>query len=209
MSTIVVGAGPAGAVLAARLVEAGEDVLLIEAGPDYGPFGSPHWPETLLDPTRMPVDEVSWNYLSAAQHGLPDHHLQRSSCALFHHDIPCLAATDIIGGPHRLIVILSPQAKNLVHPWITSRPFNQGAEGDWLYPASMDRCLHSSLAPPPGSRGRHLHHDDQGQGPTERTPAGGIQHQAHRDGPGPHGAVPGHRASRDAVSPGCRIAPHQ
>ena len=78
VGTIVVGAGPAGAVLAARLVEAGEDVLLIEAGPDYGPFGSPGWPETLLDPTRMPVDEVSWNYLSAAQHGLPDHHLQRA-----------------------------------------------------------------------------------------------------------------------------------
>lgn len=78
VGTIVVGAGPAGAVLAARLVEAGEDVLLIEAGPDYGPFGSPAWPATLLDPTRMPVDEDSWNYISAAQHGEPDHHLQRA-----------------------------------------------------------------------------------------------------------------------------------
>ena len=78
MGTIVVGAGPAGAVLSARLVEAGEDVLLIEAGPDYGPFRSPEWPAALLDPTRMPVDDVSWNYISAAQHGLPDHHLQRA-----------------------------------------------------------------------------------------------------------------------------------
>ncbi len=69
VGTIVVGAGLAGAVLAARLVEAGENVLLIEAGPDYGPFGSPEWPAALLDPTRMPVDEVSWNYISAAQHG--------------------------------------------------------------------------------------------------------------------------------------------
>lgn len=78
VGTIVVGAGPAGAVLAARLVEAGEDVLLIEAGPDYGPFGSPEWPATLLDPTRMPVDELSWNYTSAAQHGAPGHQLQRA-----------------------------------------------------------------------------------------------------------------------------------
>lgn len=76
--TIIVGAGPAGAVLAARLVAAGERVLLIEAGPDYGPFGSPAWPTALLDPTRMPVDDVSWNYRSAAQHGQPDHHLQRA-----------------------------------------------------------------------------------------------------------------------------------
>lgn len=78
VGTVVVGSGPGGAVLAARLVEAGEHVLLIEAGPDYGPFGSPEWPAALLDPTRMPVDDVSWNYLSAAQHGLPDHHLQRA-----------------------------------------------------------------------------------------------------------------------------------
>jgi choline dehydrogenase len=65
-------------VLAARLAEAGEDVLLLEAGPDYGPPDSGRWPQRLLDPTLMPVEEVSWGYISACQHGTPDMALQRA-----------------------------------------------------------------------------------------------------------------------------------
>jgi choline dehydrogenase len=76
--TVVVGAGPAGAVIAARLVEAGEDVLLLEAGPDYGPLAGEGWPERLLDPTLMPVEEVSWEYTSACQLGTPRMPLQRA-----------------------------------------------------------------------------------------------------------------------------------
>ena len=77
-ATVIVGAGPAGAVLAARLAAAGEDVLLLEAGPDYGPPDSGRWPERLLDPTLMPVEEHSWEYTSACQRGTPQMALQRA-----------------------------------------------------------------------------------------------------------------------------------
>ena len=62
---IVVGGGTAGAAVAARLVEAGREVLVLEAGPDPGPLGSPEWPADLVDATRLGTS-LDWGFDSGA-----------------------------------------------------------------------------------------------------------------------------------------------
>lgn len=58
---IVVGGGTAGAAVAARLVEGGREVLVLEAGPDPGPLGSPGWPADLVDATRLGTS-LDWGF---------------------------------------------------------------------------------------------------------------------------------------------------
>lgn len=57
----MIGAGSAGCAVAGRLAERGRDVLLLEAGPDYGPFGSVAWPAELLS-ARMLATTHDWGY---------------------------------------------------------------------------------------------------------------------------------------------------
>lgn len=58
---VVVGGGTAGNVVAARLAEAGKDVLVLEAGPDFGPQGDAAWPADLVDATRLGRSH-DWGY---------------------------------------------------------------------------------------------------------------------------------------------------
>ena len=77
--TIVVGGGVGGAVVAGRLAaQSDEQILLLEAGPDYGPLSDGNWPSELLDCTFMPVDSHSWNYTSSCANGTPDLGIERA-----------------------------------------------------------------------------------------------------------------------------------
>ncbi len=58
---VVIGGGSSGAVVAARLAERGRDVLLVEAGPDYGPLDGGRWPPELVD-ARAIATSHDWGY---------------------------------------------------------------------------------------------------------------------------------------------------
>lgn len=59
--TVVLGGGTAGAAVAGLLAEETDlSVLLVEAGPDYGPPAG--WPGELLDAGRMPIGSHDWGY---------------------------------------------------------------------------------------------------------------------------------------------------
>src|SRR5512143_2013896 len=76
--TVVIGAGTAGAAVAARLVEGtSQTILLIESGPDYGAFVEQCWPAPLLDARSLPGGH-DWGYLNGASTGRPSHLLERA-----------------------------------------------------------------------------------------------------------------------------------
>jgi len=76
--TVVIGAGTAGAAVAARLVQGtSQTVLLIESGPDYGAFVEQRWPAQLLDARSLPGGH-DWGYTNNASTGRPGHPLERA-----------------------------------------------------------------------------------------------------------------------------------
>ena len=63
--TVVIGAGTAGSVVAGLLAERSDEcVLVLEAGPDYGPAESGRWPADLLDARALGYTH-DWRYGSA------------------------------------------------------------------------------------------------------------------------------------------------
>ena len=60
--TVVIGGGTAGAAVAGLLAQhSDQSVLLLEAGPDYGPFAAGRWPSELTDAVTIPMSH-DWGY---------------------------------------------------------------------------------------------------------------------------------------------------
>ena len=67
---VVLGGGTAGCVVAGRLAaESDAEVVVLEAGPDYGPRDSGDWPADLLDGGAL-VSSHSWGYDTGGLHPL-------------------------------------------------------------------------------------------------------------------------------------------
>lgn len=62
--TVIIGGGTTGAVVAGLLAErSAEQVLVLEAGPDFGPLSSDAWPNDLLDARALGYT-LDWRYTS-------------------------------------------------------------------------------------------------------------------------------------------------
>ena len=60
---VVIGGGAGGAPAAAGLADQGASVVLLEAGPDYGPYVDGNWPADIVDARTVPGSH-DWGYTS-------------------------------------------------------------------------------------------------------------------------------------------------
>ena len=71
VDTIVVGAGTGGSAFAGILASHSTDpILLLEAGPDYGPHAGGGWPADVLDAKAIPLSH-DWDLSTTNPHGTP------------------------------------------------------------------------------------------------------------------------------------------
>ncbi len=78
MRVIVVGSGSGGASFAGTLAADGRhQVVLLEAGPDYGPFAAGGWPEALLQTRSLPQGH-DWGLMNQDQPGGRRYTLRRA-----------------------------------------------------------------------------------------------------------------------------------
>jgi choline dehydrogenase len=69
VDTIVVGAGTGGSAFAGMLASHSTDpILLLEAGPDYGPYSGGGWPADVLDAKAIPLSH-DWDLSTATPDG--------------------------------------------------------------------------------------------------------------------------------------------
>jgi choline dehydrogenase len=66
--TVILGGGTSGCVIAGLLAEqSDESILVLEAGPDYGPYTSGAWPADLVDASAL-AGSHDWGYTSEASY---------------------------------------------------------------------------------------------------------------------------------------------
>ena len=66
--TLVIGGGAAGCAVAGLVAERSDErVVVLEAGPDYGPLDAGRWPAELLDASQNPPYTHEWGYDSGDQ----------------------------------------------------------------------------------------------------------------------------------------------
>ena len=70
VDTLILGGGTSGCAIAGLLAErSDETILVVEAGPDYGPLASGRWPEPLRSAAMLGTGVNEWGFTAGKVHG--------------------------------------------------------------------------------------------------------------------------------------------